>query len=312
MQNEFNFVNRNMFDLDDYSAEEILQILESTKAMKEINSRSYKKIPTLRGKTVCTLFFENSTRTLMSFELAAHRLSADVVSFSANTSSLAKGESLQDTVLTLDAMGIDAYIIRHSYAGSPQMVHKYTGKPVLNGGDGRHAHPTQALLDIYSIWEKRGSLDGMKVTIVGDIAHSRVVRSNLIGMKKLGAQVTICAPRTLMPGQMEEIYGCKVEYDLKKALTDADAVMGLRMQLERQKDGLFPSLEEYTKYYSLSKKTLKWAKPDALIMHPGPMNRGIEILPERADSKQSVILDQVTNGVAVRMALLFLILGGQA
>ncbi len=312
MQNEFNFVNRNMFDLDDYSAEEILQILESAKAMKEINSRSYKKIPTLRGKTVCTLFFENSTRTLISFELAAHRLSADVVSFSANTSSLSKGESLQDTVLTLDAMGIDAYIIRHSYPGSPQMVHKYTGKPVLNGGDGRHAHPTQALLDIYSIWEKRGSLQGMKVTIVGDIAHSRVVRSNLIGMKKLGAEVTVCAPRTLMPGKMEEIYGCKVEYDLKTALTDADAVMGLRMQLERQKDGLFPSLEEYTKYYSLSKNTLKWAKPDALVMHPGPMNRGIEILPEIADSKQSVILDQVTNGVAVRMALLFLILGGQA
>ena len=312
MQNEFNFVNRNMFDLDDYSAEEILQILESAKVMKEINSRSYKKIPTLRGKTVCTLFFENSTRTLMSFELAAHRLSADVVSFSANTSSLSKGESLQDTVLTLDAMGIDAYIIRHSYAGSPQMVHKYTGKPVLNGGDGRHAHPTQALLDIYSIWEKRGSLKGMKVTIVGDIAHSRVVRSNLIGMKKLGAEVTVCAPRTLMPGKLEEIYGCKVEYDLKTALTDADAVMGLRMQLERQKDGLFPSLEEYTKYYSLSKETLKWAKPDALVMHPGPMNRGIEILPEIADSKQSVILDQVTNGVAVRMALLFLILGGQA
>jgi aspartate carbamoyltransferase catalytic subunit len=312
MQNEFNFVNRNLFDLDDYSADEILQILESAKVMKEINSRSYKKIPTLRGRTVCTLFFENSTRTLMSFELAAHRLSADVVSFSANTSSLAKGESLQDTVLTLDAMGIDAYIIRHSYPGSPQMVHKYTGKPVLNGGDGRHAHPTQALLDIYSIWEKRGSLDGMKVTIVGDIAHSRVVRSNLIGMKKLGANVTICAPRTLMPGKMEEIYGCNVEYDLKTALADADAVMGLRMQLERQKDGLFPSLEEYTKYYSLSKDTLKWAKPDALVMHPGPMNRGIEILPEIADSKQSVILDQVTNGVAIRMALLYLILGGQA
>ncbi len=310
MQNEFNFVNRNVFDLDDYSAAEILHILESTKAMKEINSRSYKKIPTLRGKTVCTLFFENSTRTLMSFELAAKRLSADVVSFSANTSSLAKGESLQDTVLTLNALGIDAYIIRHSYPGSPQMVNKYTGKPVLNGGDGRHAHPTQALLDIFSIWEKRGSLDGMKVTIVGDIAHSRVVRSNLIGMKKLGANVTICAPRTLMPGKMEEIYGCKVEYDLKTALTDADVVMGLRMQLERQKDGLFPSLEEYTKYYGLTKESLSWAKKDALIMHPGPMNRGIEILPEIADSSQSVILEQVTNGVAVRMALLFLVLGG--
>lgn len=310
MQTKFNFINRNVFDLDDYSAEEIMYIMESSKAMKEINSRQYKKIPTLRGKTVCTLFFENSTRTLMSFELAAKRLSADVVSFSANTSSLSKGESLQDTVLTLDALGIDAYVIRHSYPGSPQMVHKYSGKPVLNGGDGRHAHPTQALLDIYSIWEKIGSLKGIKVTIVGDIAHSRVVRSNLIGMKKLGAHVTLCAPRTLMPGKMEEIYGCKVEYDLETALKDADVVMGLRMQLERQKDGLFPSLEEYTRYYGLSNRTLQFAKKDALIMHPGPMNRGIEILPEIADSKHSVILDQVSNGVAVRMALLFLILGG--
>lgn len=310
MKNEFNFVNRNLFDLDDYSAAEIMHILECAKAMKEINSRSYKKIPTLRGKTVCTLFFENSTRTKMSFELAAQRLSADVVSFQASTSSLAKGESLQDTVLTLNAMGIDAYIMRHSYPGSPQMVNKYTNKPVLNGGDGRHAHPTQALLDIYSIWEKRGSLDGMKIAIVGDIAHSRVVRSNLIAMKKLGASVTICAPRTLMPGKMEEIYGCKVEYNLRSALTDADAVMGLRMQLERQKDGLFPSLEEYTKHYSLSRETLSWAKKDALVLHPGPMNRGIEILPEIADSERCVVLDQVGNGVAVRMALLFLILGG--
>lgn len=312
MNDNFNFINRNVFDLDDYSAAEIMYILDAAKGMKEINLREYKKIPTLRGKTVCTLFIENSTRTRMSFELAASRLSADVVSFQESTSALSKGESLQDTVYTLNAMGIDLYVIRHSSPGSPQLVNKYSGKPVINGGDGRHAHPTQALLDIFSIWERIGSLKGLKITIVGDILNSRVVRSNLIGMKKLGATVTVCGPRTLMPGQMEEVYGCKVEYDLKTALKDADCVMGLRMQLERQTEGLFPSLEEYTKHYVLSKDTIKWAKKDALIMHPGPMNRGVEILPEIADSTQSIIIEQVANGVAVRMALLFLILGGKA
>lgn len=312
MENTPQFLGRNVFDLDDYTAEEIMYILEAAKGMKEINLREYKKIPTLRGKTVCTLFVENSTRTRMSFELAASRLSADVVSFQAEVSALQKGESLQDTVYTLDAMGIDLYCIRHSSPGSPQLVHKYSGKPVINGGDGRHAHPTQALLDIFSIWEKLGDIRGLKITIVGDILNSRVVRSNLIGMKKLGAEVTVCGPRTLMPGFMEEIYACKVEYDLQTALKDADVVMGLRMQLERQTEGLFPSLEEYTKHYVLSKETIKYAKKDALIMHPGPMNRGIEILPEIADSQQSIIVEQVANGVAVRMALMFLILGGKA
>lgn len=312
MEKQFQFLGRNVFDLDDYSAEEIMYILEAAKGMKEINLREYKKIPTLRGKTICTLFVENSTRTRMSFELAASRLSADVVSFQASVSALQKGESLQDTVYTLDAMGIDLYCIRHSSPGSPQLVHKYSGKPVINGGDGRHAHPTQALLDIFSIWERLGDLKGLKITIVGDILNSRVVRSNLIGMKKLGAIVTVCGPRTLMPGFMEDIYGCKVEYDLQTALRDADVVMGLRMQLERQTEGLFPSLEEYTKHYVLSKETIRYAKKDALIMHPGPMNRGIEILPEIADGKQSIIVEQVANGVAIRMALMFLILGGKA
>jgi aspartate carbamoyltransferase catalytic subunit len=311
MHSEISLVGRNLFDLDTYTADEIMYILETTKAMKEINLRSYKKLPALKGKTVCTLFFENSTRTRMSFELAASRLSADVVSFSPETSSLAKGESLQDTVYTLDAMGIDLYIIRHTCPGSPQLVYKYSQKPVLNGGDGRHAHPTQALLDIFTIYEKRGSLDGLKIAIVGDILNSRVVRSNLIGMKKLGAEVTVCGPRTLVPGELPEIFGCKVEYDLKAALQNADVVMGLRMQLERQTEGLFPSLDEYTKHYVLSRDTIKWAKKDALILHPGPMNRGIEILPEIADSSQSVILEQVANGVAVRMALLYLMLGGK-
>jgi len=311
MTNTPQFLGRSVFDLDDYSAAEIMYILEAAKGMKEINLREYKKIPTLRGKTICTLFIENSTRTRMSFELAASRLSADVVSFQASISALSKGESLQDTVYTLDAMGIDLYCIRHSSPGSPQLVHKYSGKPVINGGDGRHAHPTQALLDIFSIWEKLGDIRGLKITIVGDILNSRVVRSNLIGMRKLGAEVTVCGPRTLMPSYMEEVYGCKVQYDLQTALQDADVVMGLRMQLERQTEGLFPSLEEYTKHYVLSKHTIRYAKKDALIMHPGPMNRGIEILPEIADSQQSIIVEQVANGVAVRMALMFLILGGK-
>ncbi|MDD4687518.1 MAG: aspartate carbamoyltransferase catalytic subunit [Candidatus Cloacimonetes bacterium] len=306
------FLGRNVFDLDDYSHDEIMYILEAAKGMKEINTREYKKIPTLRGKTVCTLFVENSTRTRMSFELAANRLSADVVSFQANVSALQKGESLQDTVYTLNAMGIDLYCIRHSSPGSPQLVNKYSQRPVINGGDGRHAHPTQALLDIYSIWEKRGDIKGLKISIVGDILHSRVVRSNLIGMRKLGAKVTVCGPKTLMPSNMESVYDCKVEYDLGKALSGADVVMGLRMQLERMSEGLFPSLEEYSKHYVLSKDTLKYAKGNALIMHPGPMNRGVEILPEIADSKQSVIVEQVANGVAIRMALMFLILGGKA
>jgi aspartate carbamoyltransferase catalytic subunit len=311
MESTPQFVGRSLYDLDDYSADEIMYILEAAKGMKEINLREYKKIPTLRGKTVCTLFIEESTRTRMSFELAANRLSADVVSFQAPVSSLKKGESLQDTVNTLNAMGIDLYCIRHSSPGSPQLVHKYSGKPVINGGDGKHAHPTQALLDIFSIWERLGNLKGVKITIVGDIINSRVVRSDLIGMSKLGMEVTVCGPRTLMPANMEEIYGCKVEYDLAEALKDADIVMGLRMQLERMTEGLFPSLEEYSRHYVLSKETIKYAKKEALIMHPGPMNRGIEILPEIADSEQSIIVEQVANGVAVRMALMFLILGGK-
>ena len=311
MSESFNLLGRCMYDLDDYSAEEITAILDAAVVMKEINQRDYKKLPTLKGKTVCTLFVENSTRTKVSFELAASRLSADIIPFDATTSSLQKGESLQDTVETLNAMGIDLYVIRHASPGSPQLVHKYSKKPVLNGGDGRHAHPTQALLDMYSIREVHGTLNGLKVVIVGDITNSRVVRSNLIGMKKMGASVTICGPRTLVPSHMEEVYGCSVEYDLKTAFKDADVVMGLRMQFERQTEGLFPSLEEYSKHYSISSKTMKWAKKDALVMHPGPMNRGIEILPEIAESNQSVIIEQVTNGVAVRMALLFLILGGK-
>lgn len=311
MKHTLNLTGRNLFDLDVYSVEEIETIFETAKVMKEINSREYKKIPTLRGKTVATLFFENSTRTRISFELAAKRLSADVVSFSTAGSAMKKGETIQDTVYTLDAMGIDLYVVRHGCPGVPQLVNKYSGKPVLNAGDGRHAHPTQALLDMFSIWEKRGSLKDLRIAIIGDILHSRVVRSNLIGMKKMGADVVVCGPRTLMPPKVEEVYGVRCEYDLQKAIKDVDVVMGLRMQLERQNEGLFPGLGEYTSRYGLSNKMLECAKDDVLVMHPGPMNRGVEILPEVADSEHSIIIEQVTNGVAVRMALLFLILGGK-
>ncbi len=311
MKHTLNLTGRNLFDLDNYSVEEIETIFETAKVMKEINSREYKKIPTLRGKTVATLFFEDSTRTRISFELAAKRLSADVVSFTTAGSAMKKGESIQDTVYTLNAMGIDLYVVRHSCPGVPQLVNKYSKKPVLNAGDGRHAHPTQALLDMFSIWEKRGSLKGLRIAIIGDILHSRVVRSNLIGMKKMGANVVVCGPRTLMPPKIEEVYGIQCEYDLKTAIKDADVVMGLRMQLERQTEGLFPGLGEYTGRYGLSNKILEYAKDDVLVMHPGPMNRGVEILPEVADSEHSIIIEQVTNGVAVRMALLFLILGGK-
>ncbi len=312
MSDRLDFSGRNLYELDSYSVSEIGTIFETAKVMKQIIKRDYKKIPTLRGKTIATLFFEESTRTRISFELAAKRLSADVISFSSSGSSVKKGESLQDTVYTLNAMGIDLYIVRHNCPGVPQLVHKYSQKPVLNAGDGTHAHPTQALLDMFSIWEKRGTLKGLKVTIIGDILHSRVVRSNLIGMKKMGAEVTVCAPRTLMPPKVEEVYVAKCEYDLQKAVEGADVIMALRMQLERQAEGLFPCLGEYAKRYGLSKEVLKYAKDDVLIMHPGPMNRGVEILPEVADSEHSIIIEQVTNGVAVRMALLFLILGGKS
>ncbi|MEA2103890.1 MAG: aspartate carbamoyltransferase catalytic subunit [Candidatus Cloacimonadota bacterium] len=311
MINKINLTGRCLFDLDDYSPAEIETIFETTKVMKKIIQRDYKKVPTLNGKTVCTLFFEDSTRTRISFELAAKRLSADVISFAKKGSSLKKGETLQDTIYTLDAMGIDLYIIRHESPGAPALVNRYTGKPVLNAGDGPHAHPTQALLDMFSIWEKKDSLKGLKIVIVGDILHSRVVRSNLIGMKKMGAKVIVCGPRTLMPPKVDDVYGVIPEYDLNKAVQNADVIMALRMQLERQEQGLFPSLGEYSKYYGLNNRVMKYAKNDVLIMHPGPMNRGVEILPEVADSEHSIIIAQVTNGVAVRMALLFLILGGK-
>lgn len=305
------FAGRSLFDLDVYSAEEIEAVFKTAVPMKEVINRDIKKVPSLKGRTVATLFFENSTRTKMSFELAAKRLSADVVSFSASTSALKKGESLKDTVLTLDAMGIDLYIIRHSYPGTPQMVNEITGKPVLNAGDGKHAHPTQAVLDMFSIWEKKKTLKDLKIVIIGDINHSRVVRSNIIGMKKMGANVVLCGPSTLLSGSFKKVYGVDVTYNIKEAVKDADVIMGLRMQLERQTSGLFPSYEEYYRFYGITPEIVSLAKKDCLVMHPGPMNRGIEIEDSVADSPQSIIQEQVTNGVATRMSLLYLLLGGK-
>jgi len=265
-------------------------------------------VPTLRGKTLITLFYEPSTRTRTSFELAGKYMSADVVNISTTTSSVVKGESLKDTGLTLERMGANIIVIRHGMAGAPQMLAGYLKAHVINGGDGFHEHPTQALLDMMTIKEKLGDLNGLKVAIIGDLLHSRVVRSNLNGLKKMGAQVWVCGPPTLIPPGLEQM-GARVTCDLEEALRGANVVMMLRIQLERQKAGLFPTLREYSQLFGLTAARLKLAEPDCLVLHPGPINRGIEISAEVADSVQSVINEQVTCGVAVRMALLYLMLG---
>ncbi|OAA31832.1 aspartate carbamoyltransferase [Kosmotoga arenicorallina S304] len=303
-------VGRDIYDVDVFSVEEVYRLFELTKHFKGILDRRVKKVPALRGVTVCTAFFENSTRTKISFDLAAKRLGADTVAFSASSSSLKKGESLKDTILTLDAMGIDLYVVRHSEPGTPQFIKKYTRAIVINAGDGFHAHPTQALLDNYTIWEKKGKIEGLRISIIGDIQHSRVVRSNIKLMKMLGAKVTVCGPKTLMPLDIEKS-GVRVSYDINEGIDGADVVMGLRMQLERQTSGLFPTLEEYHKLYGITKERLTLAKPDVIFMHPGPMNRGVEVDDHVADFERSVVQEQVTNGEAARMALLYLVLGGR-
>ena len=301
---------KDIFDVDLLTPEEIKQIFEIAKEFKEVLKRPIKKVPALRGKTVCTLFFEPSTRTRMSFEVAAKRLNADVVNFSASTSSLKKGESFKDTVKTLDAMGVDLYVIRHSEPGSPMMLKRYTDAVVINAGDGIRAHPTQAILDGYTMWERFGTLKGLNVTIVGDILHSRVARSNAKLLKMMGANATFCGPKTMIPLGAEN-YGVRISHDVRKAVKDADVVMGLRMQLERQSGGFFSSLDEYNEFYGITPEIMRFASTGAIFMHPGPINRGVEVITEVADSKISQVEDQVTNGVAVRMAILYLTLGGE-
>lgn len=300
---------RSLLGMNDLSVVDIETILDAATSFKEISEREIKKVPTLRGKTVINLFFESSTRTRTSFEIAGKRLSADVVNISVSTSSLTKGETLRDTADNLAAMCSDVIVVRHSAAGVPHMLARYALCPVINAGDGAHEHPTQALLDLYTIRENLGSLAGRRVVIVGDIASSRVARSNIIAMRKLGMVVSVCAPRTMLPVGIET-WGVNYNCDFDTALPEADVVMMLRIQRERHGDVLFPSLQEYSDRYCLTSARLRLAKPETLVMHPGPMNRGVEITPEVADGLKSMILQQVTNGVAVRMALLYLIIGG--
>jgi aspartate carbamoyltransferase catalytic subunit len=302
------FRGRDLLGMEDLTAADICAILDSAASFKEISEREIKKVPTLRGKTIINLFFEPSTRTRTSFEIAGKRLSADVINISVSTSSLSKGETLRDTAATLAAMRADVLVVRHSAAGVPHMLARFSPSPVINAGDGAHEHPTQALLDLYTIREKLDTLEGRRVVIVGDIANSRVARSNIIGMHKLGMDVGVCGPRTMIPVGMES-WGVDYHSDFDAVLPDADVVMMLRIQRERHGDVLFPSLQEYSDRYCLTSDRLRRAKPEILVMHPGPMNRGVEIAPEVADGLESVILQQVTNGVAVRMALLYLIVG---
>ena len=301
--------NKHLLGIEGMSPAEITLILDTAEKMLEISARPLKKVPALRGKLVVNLFFEPSTRTRSSFEIAEKRLSADALNFSTGTSSVLKGETLVDTVLNLERMAPDCYIMRHSSPGSCGMLLPHTKATVINAGDGAHEHPTQALLDALTIRQKKGSFKGLKVLICGDIEHSRVVRSNIHLLKTMGAEVTICAPATLMPPHIESL-GVRATHDFDGALAGQDVVMMLRMQLERQGKALFPSLREYYQFYGLTEKRLALASKDAIVMHPGPMNRGVEIASEVADGPRSVILDQVENGVAVRMAALYLLLSG--
>jgi len=302
---------KHLLGLEDLSPDEIRLILDNASSMKAIFTRSVKKVPTLLGKTICTLFFENSTRTRTSFELAAKRLSADVVAFNVSTSSVAKGESLLDTARTIQAMGVDYVIMRHSCPGAPRLLSERLNMSVINAGDGAHEHPTQGLLDTFTIRDKRGQVEGQTIAIVGDILHSRVARSDIYALTKLGAKVRLVGPKTLVPRYFEKL-GCEIHHSLETGLKDVDVINLLRIQLERQRANLFPGIREYRLLYGLTKERLKMAKPDVLVMHPGPVNRGVEISQEVADGPHSVINEQVTNGIAVRMAVLYLLTGGHS
>src|SRR6516225_4928662 len=300
---------KHLLDIESLSAEEILTVLDTARAFKAVGERAIKKVPALRGKTVVNLFVEPSTRTRISFELAEQRLSADVINFSAEASSFKKGETLKDTARNLEALNADFIVIRHSASGAPHFLSRVLDAHVVNAGDGAHEHPTQALLDAFTVREKKGKIAGLNVTILGDILYSRVARSNIWLLTKLGAKVTLCGPATLVPKTFEKM-GCRVTHDLDDAIRDADVINLLR--IEHQRKTMFPSIGEYAMLFGLTKARLVKTKPDAIIMHPGPINRGVEIDSEIADCGRSVILEQVTNGLAVRMAVLFLINGGKA
>ncbi len=305
------WTKKHLLDIESLTAEEIITVLDTARGFKAVGERAIKKVPALRGKTVVNLFVEPSTRTRISFELAAQRLSADIVNFSAEASSFKKGETLKDTALNLQALNADFIIIRHSASGAPHFLSRVLDAHVINAGDGAHAHPTQALLDCFTIRERKGKIAGLNVTILGDILYSRVARSDIWALTKLGAKVTLCGPSTLVPKTFEKM-GCRVTHDVDEAIRDADVINLLRIQHERQRKTMFPSIGEYTQLFGLNKARFAKTKPDALIMHPGPINRGVEIDSEIADCGRSVILEQVTNGLAVRMAVLFLVNGGKS
>jgi aspartate carbamoyltransferase catalytic subunit len=301
---------KDLLGIADLTPEEIQLILETASSLKEISARPIKKVPTLRGKTVVTLFYEPSTRTRMSFEIAAKRLSADTVNLTVSASSAVKGEVLADTAHNLEAMQPDILVIRHQASGAPHYLAKKLHCGVINAGDGLHEHPTQALLDMLTVQEAKGRLAGLKIAIIGDIAHSRVARSNIHGFTKMGAEVVVAGPGTMLPPYLDTL-GARVAYSLEEAVKDADVIMMLRLQLERMGQMYLSTLREYAVRFGLGLRHLELARPDAIVMHPGPLNRGVEISPEVADGPHSVILEQVTNGVAVRMAALLLLIGGE-
>ena len=299
-----NWIKKDLLSIEELTKEEIELLLQTAESFKEVSSREVKKVPALRGKTIANLFFESSTRTRTSFELAAKRLSADIINFSSAGSSTQKGESLSDTAHNIEAMNVDTIVMRHPSSGAAEYLARSIKAGVINAGDGIHEHPTQGLLDIFTIREKKKKLEGIKVCLVGDILHSRVARSNIWGLKKLGAEITVCGPPTLIPPGIESL-GVRVSYDIDKAIEGQDVLNILRIQLERQKGAFFPSIREYAAEYGITSERLRKAKKDVIVMHPGPINRGVELSAEVADGANSVILDQVTNGVAVRMAVLF-------
>jgi len=304
------FPHKHLLAIQDLSKDDIFTILETAESMKGISTRDVKKVPVLRGKTIINLFLEPSTRTRSSFELAAKRLSADIINFSRQASSVLKGESLRDTVENLEAMFVDAIIIRHAAPGSAYYISTFCRSHIINAGDGAHEHPTQALLDAFTIQQKKKKFDGLKIVITGDILHSRVARSNIVCLLKLGAQIVLSGPPALVPQSLEK-FGVEVDYDMDRALKAADVIMMLRIQKERQQKNSFPSIREYRSLYSLTEKKLRRAGKKAIIMHPGPINKGVELTSDLASSDRSVILKQVENGVAVRMAVLYLLLGGK-
>ena len=310
MSSEYLFAHKHILGLDHLSVSDIEHILNTAESFKEISGRSIKKVPALRGKTVVTLFFEQSTRTRLSFDIAAKRMSADTFSISASTSSTTKGESLADTAKNIEAMMPDIIVMRHPSSGASNYLANRINTSVINAGDGTHEHPSQGLLDLMTVKEHKGKIKGLKVAIIGDISHSRVAHSDIIGFSKMGANVFVSGPATLIPKKIDRL-GATVCSSINDAVKNANVVMPLRIQKERQNDPLIPSFREYATFFGINRQVLQLAKPDALLMHPGPINRGVELAPDVADGSQSVILDQVTNGVAIRMALMYLVLGGK-